>query len=400
MLAESSGLIAGGAALWVAASVVYPRKTPAEVTQRSEPVAATTRANPLSPRFVSAIAAQPVEQNHYFSHANPEPDVETEREPTTSGDRVEPITDAVDAGASAPVPELPDVDEHQATPESIVDAAESFTEEPLLSLDSQAQIELGVHREAADMPEAAQAAVSDVPPDLPRRQEPAAEVPADSHADYEDLTGADTTADDLHHLSQQSLVQLNDEHEVSDTDTSGSNAFAEDRENMQWLRPLDLPGTKNATVEANESAASTNQFTWLRSVAAVASFEQSDLDVLDRSLDERIGLAHTAILTNEPEYLAAIAQAYDEDGDLRPTIYALLERYNPSGARTIYKAMLSGSREDMCLAIDRLIEHGYVDDLAPTFKRAPHDVIEYIEFCMRDAGIDVADFVARHAEAS
>lgn len=390
MLAESSGLIAGGAALWVAASVVYPKRTPVASEHPAEPVASVARSNPLSPRFVSAASVQPAEQNHYSrGNYDHEPDM--------------PPHDATQADDPAAVAQAPDValeaDGDHSAAEQKDDAFESArVGEPHSQVEPAEQIELlDDQQNIHDTP----AALAPEPDVLVEPQAPVSlQGPDDSESNVTGSAAEIPASDDLSQPSQLDIARGSEDEQEPRLADSAAPAFAEDTENMQWLRPLDAPDAKRPAQTSAEDAPPAQQFAWLRSVAASASYDQSDLDVLDKSLDERISLAHTAILANDPEYFGALASAYDEDSELRPTIYALLERYNPAGARAIYQAMLLGSREDMCLAIDRLIEHGYADDLATTLRTAPPDVVEYVQFCMREAGIDAVEFTARHAEAS
>jgi hypothetical protein len=89
---------------------------------------------------------------------------------------------------------------------------------------------------------------------------------------------------------------------------------------------------------------------WLQELHRMLKFDDAVLAELRADADTRANLIRKAVLTDDPGYLSAVAQAYCEEPAMRDAIYEALRSYRPSNAQEVYAALLSGPGEHASLA--------------------------------------------------
>lgn len=96
---------------------------------------------------------------------------------------------------------------------------------------------------------------------------------------------------------------------------------------------------------------------WLQKLNGTIQFDEDVWRKLINSPAARADLIRKAILSDDREYLAAVAQAYSDEPAIRAAIYAALRSFRTTNAREVYLAMLEGPPSHAQFATDHLSAH-------------------------------------------
>jgi hypothetical protein len=393
MFAETAGFAAVAVSFALAAGVVRPNN----VRGAGQPDApkAPSRANPLAPRLVRALPDDPDPERTYdttTTHvqvppieplapviaAHPE-DVTTfpvveivaadvaDEEP----ERDSPLTDLIDTHAADDVEEAEEISDTRVQH----DAADLHADH-LSTAQSDADSEL------------------EVPADVPMRMFGDTPEPNDAllmHHDSGEHPLPGDRPDDERATSAHDVV--------TNEPPESAERFGDDPDNITWLAPIkNTPPDDASKAPAADAMMSIPTLAWLEHFHQRLSFDDSVFAELTTNANARASLIRKAVLSDDPDYLSVVAQAYTEDQEMRPAIAGALETFRPVNARAVYVALLDGGPvEDAYLAIDRLFAAGDADALADVIRAEEEAVTPYAIAQLAQSSIDLLAYCKRHA---